>query len=79
MEASLAKVYRIDRFGEMSEETEVMEAIEVPGLHGMKVEMGVMRMMNKVEIRGKSFKDVFHAVVYEEVEVSQYFEPLVMN
>ena len=79
LEASLVNVYGIDRFGEVSEKTEVMEAIEVPGLHGMKSKMGASMMMNKVEIGGKSFEDMFRATVYEKVGVSQYFEPLVMN
>ena len=59
--------------------TKVVEVIEVPGLHRMEAEMGVMRMMKEVEIRGKSFKNMFHVSVYEEVGMSQYFEPLVMN
>ena len=57
----------------------MVEAIEVPGLHGMEAEMGAMRVMKEVEIRGKGFKNVFPAAIYEEVGVSQYFEPLVMN
>ena len=57
----------------------MMEAIEVPGLHGMEAEMGVIRMVKEVEIRGESFKDVFHAAIYEEVGVSQYFTLLVMD
>ena len=72
-------VYGIDRFGEVSEKTEVMEAIEVPGLHGMEAEMGASMMMNEVEIGGKSFEDVFCSAIYEEVRMSQYFEPLVVN
>ena len=56
-----------------------MEAIEVPGLHGMEAEMGAMRMMEEVKIRGKSVKNVFGAAIHEEVGMSQYFEPLVMN
>ena len=72
-------VYRINRFGKVSEKTEVVEAIKVPGLHGMKSEMGAFMMMNEVEIGGKSFEDVFRATIYEEVGVSQYFKPLVMN
>ena len=61
-------VYGIDRFGEVSEKTEVMEA-----------EMGAFMMMNEVEIGGKSFKNMFCVAIYEEVGMSQYFEPLVMN
>ena len=57
----------------------MVEAIEVPGLHGMEAEMGASMMMNKVEIGGKSFKNMFRAAIYEEVGMSQYFEPLVMN
>ena len=75
----MANVYGIDRFGEVSEKTEVMEAIEVPGLHGMEAEMGASMMMNEVEIRGKSFKDMFRVAIYEEVGMSQYLEPLVMD
>ena len=63
----------------MLEKTEVVEAIEVSGLHGMEAEMGASIMMNEVKIGGKSFKDVFRATVYEEVGMSQYFEPLVMD
>ena len=63
----------------MLEKTEVMEAIEVPGLHGMEAEMRASIMINKVEIGGKSFEDMFCAAIYEEVGMSQYFEPLVMN
>ena len=63
----------------MSEKTEVVEAIEVPGLHGMEAEMGAIRVMNEVKIGGKSFKDMFRAAVYEEVGVSQYFKPLVVD
>ena len=76
---SLSNVYGVNRFSKVSEETEVVEAIEVPGLHGMETKIGVSRVMNEVEIGGKSFKDVVCAVVYEEVGMSQYFEPLVMN
>ena len=79
LEASLTNVYGIDRFSEVLEKTEVMEAIEVPGFHGMEAEMGVSMMMNEVEIRGKSFKNMFCAAIYEEVGMSQYFEPLVMD
>ena len=53
--------------------------IEVPGLHGMKMKMGVSRVMNEVEIGGESFEDMVCVVVYEEVGVSQYFKSLVMN
>ena len=63
----------------MSEKTEVVEAIEVPGLHGMKTKMRARMIMIKVEIGGKCFEDVICAVVYEEVGMSQYFEPLVMD
>ena len=56
-----------------------MEAIEVPGLHGMKANMGASSIVIEVEIRGKSFEDMFRAVVYEEVGMSQYFEPLVVD
>ena len=45
----------------------------------MKAKMGASMMMNKVEIRGKSFKDLFRAAVYEEVGMSQYLEPLVVD
>ena len=79
LEALLTNVGRIDGFDEVSEKTKMMEAIEVPGLHGTKVEMGAMRMMKEVEIRGKSFEKMFHAGIYEEVGMSQYFKPLVMN
>ena len=72
-------VHRIDRFSEVSEKTEVVEVIEVPGLHGMEAKMGVSTKMVEVEIGGKCFKDVVRAIVHEEVRVSQYFEPLVMN
>ena len=61
------------------EKTKVMEAIEVPGLHGMEAEMGASSMVVEVEIGGKSFENMFRAAVYEEVGMSQYFEPLVMN
>ena len=79
LEVLLANVCRIDRFSEVLEKTEVMKAIEVPGFHGMKTEMGAMRVMKEVEIGGKSFKDVFHAVIYEEVGMSQYLESLMMD
>ena len=79
LEASLTNVYWIDRFGEVSEKTEVMEAIEVPGLHGVETYMGVSSIMVEVEIGGKTFKDVICVVIHEEVRMSQYFEPLVMN
>ena len=57
----------------------MVEAIEVPGLHGMKTKMRARMIMIKVEIGGKCFEDVICAVVYEEVGMSQYFEPLVMD
>ena len=79
MEASLANVHGINRFGEVSEKAEVMKAIEVPGLHGMKANMGASSIMVEVEIRGKCFENVVRAVVYKEVGVSQYFKSLVMN
>ena len=75
----MANVYGIDRFGEVSEKTKMMEAIEVPGLHRTKAEMGAMMMMKEVEIGGQCFKNVFCAAIYEEVGVFQYLEPLVMN
>ena len=72
-------VFWIYGFVKVLKGTEMMEAIEVPGLHGMEVEMGAMRMMKEVKIREKSFKYVFHATIYKEVGMSQYFVSLVMN
>ena len=75
----MANVHRINRFGEVSEKTEMVEVIEVPGLHGMETNMGASSIVVEVKIGGKCFKDVVRAIVDEEVGVSQYFEPLVMN
>ena len=75
----MANIYGIDRFGEVSEKTEVMEAIEVPGLHGMEANMGASSIVVEVEIGGKSFEDVFRVAIYEEVGMSQYFESLMMD
>ena len=79
MEASLTNVYGIDRFGEVSEETEMVEVVEVPGLHGMETKMGASTKVVEVEIGSKCFKDLIGAVVYEEVGVSQYLESLMVN
>ena len=66
----LANVFGVNRLREVLEETEMMKVIEVPGLHGMKVEMGAVRVMKEVEIGCQSFKDMFGAGVYEEVGMS---------
>ena len=79
MEASLANVFWVDRFSEVSEKTKMMEAIEVPGLHRMETNMGVSTKVVEVEIGSKCFKNVVRAIIYEEVGMSQYFKPLVMN
>ena len=75
----MANVYWIDRFGEVSEETEVVKVVEVPGLHGMEAKMGASTKMVEVEIGSECFKDFVGAVVYEEVGVSQYLESLMMD
>ena len=63
----------------MSEETEVVEVVEVPGLHGMEAEVRASTKMVEVEIRSECFKDTVGAVVYEEVGMSQYLESLMMD
>ena len=76
---SLANVHRINGFSEVLEKAEVMEAIEVPGFHGMKTNMGASSIVVEVKIGSKCFEDVVSVIIYEEVEMSQYFEPLVMD
>ena len=75
----MANVFGIDRFGKVSEETEMMEVVEVPGLHGMESKVGASTKVVEVEIGSKCFKDLIGAVVYEEVGMSQYLESLMVN